>query len=252
MNDTMKSIYLAGEILKNEFFNLNTYCTKEKYDLVTKSDYLIESILVEHISKEYPEDSIFSEERGQINDLSERRWIIDPIDGTANFVFGVPYFCISLCLIQNSKPVEAYVYNPLSNEFYYTDENIKKSYLNNNEINVSDNIEISESIGVFGFSANTKNIKRYLQEWELVFEKAKKGLPLLSPALNICNVARGRIDFFIDFGSNMEGHCASSLILKNAGGKTYNYDFTEWDYESKGVIASNGKVPLSDYKNVNT
>lgn len=73
-------------------------------------------------------------------------------------------------------------------------------------------------------------------------------MPLLSPALNICNVARGRTDFFIDFGSSMEGHSASALILKNAGGELYNYDYSKWDYKSKGVIATNGLVDLRVYK----
>jgi len=70
-------------------------------------------------------------------------------------------------------------------------------------------------------------------------------MPLIAPALTICNVARGRIDAFIDFGSSMEGQSAAALILKNAGGKVINYDLSAWSHNTKGIIATNGSLDLS-------
>jgi fructose-1,6-bisphosphatase/inositol monophosphatase family enzyme len=95
---------------------------------------------------------------------------------------------------------------------------------------------------VFGYSANYKNIEKYYEKWHVIFDTCKKGIGFLSPALNICNVARGRIDCFIDFGSSMEGHAAGALILKNAGGIIYNYDLTEWDHTTNGIIAINNNL----------
>jgi fructose-1,6-bisphosphatase/inositol monophosphatase family enzyme len=251
--ENIKSIILnAGEVLKKQFYGLKTCETKEKYDLVTQSDYLIEMILINEIKSIYPDYSIYSEEVGSISNKPDKCWIIDPIDGTANLVFGVPYFCISVCLENQGEITESYVYNPITEEFYHEIKDEGKSFLNGNEINVSQNNEIGDCLAVFGFSAIYKNIQRYYKDWGYIFENAKKGMPLLSPALNICNVARGRTDFFIDFGSNMEGHSAAVLILKNAGGKVYNYDFTEWDYKSKGIIATNGKVCLEQYRDKNS
>ncbi|KNY25477.1 inositol monophosphatase family protein [Pseudobacteroides cellulosolvens] len=247
--ENIKNIILnAGEVLKKQYNGLKTCETKEKFDLVTQSDYLIEKILINEIKLIYPDYSIYSEEVGSISNKPDKCWIIDPIDGTANFVFGVPYFCISVCLENQGEITEAYVYNPVSEEFFYSTKDEGKSFLDGKEINVSQNNEIGDCLAVFGFSANYNNIQRYYKDWSCIFENAKKGMPLLSPALNICNVARGRTDFFIDLSSNMEGHSAAALILKNAGGKVYNYDFTEWDYKSKGIIVTNGKVCLEQYK----
>ena len=247
--EIIKDIILnAGEILKQQYFNLKTCMTKEKYDLVTQSDFLIEKKLIDEIRSAYPDYSIYSEECGNIHNKLDRRWIIDPIDGTSNFVFGVPYFCISVCLESQGEIIEAYVYNPITQELFYSIKSEGKSFLNGIEIHVSQNKEISDCLAVFGFSANIGNINRYYQEWGYIFETAKKGMPLLSPALNICNVARGRTDFFIDFGSSMEGHSASALILKNAGGELHNYDYSKWEYKSKGIIATNGHVCLKESK----
>ncbi len=244
MEDIKSTLLNAGEVLREQYFGFETCLTKEKYDLVTSSDYLIEKLIIDGVKENYPNDSIYSEETGRIEGNSDRCWIIDPIDGTANYVFGVPYFCISICLKIGDDIVEAYVYNPITRELFHSIKDEEKSYLNGRVIYVSKNRDVAECLAVFGFSANYKNINRYYQEWSYIFENAKKGMPLLSPALNICNVARGRTDFFIDFGSSMEGHSAAALILKNAGGNIYNYDFSEWDYKCKGIIATNGKVCL--------
>ncbi len=77
-----------------------------------------------------------------------------------------------------------------------------------------------------------------------MFDNSKKGMPLISPALTLCNIARGRIDAFLDFQCSMEGQSAGALILKNAGGKLWNYDFIEYDHRIKGIIATNGNLLL--------
>ncbi len=102
-------LYEAGAVLKKESYELKGSSLKEKFDLITTSDIKIEDILVKSLINEYPEYSIFSEEKGEISSSGEKRWIIDPIDGTANFVFGVPYFSISLSLEINGVISEGHV-----------------------------------------------------------------------------------------------------------------------------------------------
>jgi len=234
----------AGELLKSKFNGSFNYSVKSKFDLVSNIDNEIENYIITELKKYDSTISIFSEEIGTIDNNSDYKWIIDPLDGTANFIFGVPYFNISVALEYKNEIIEGYVYNPINNEFYFSDNEKKKSFLNENEIKVSDTNKINETLVVFGFSANYNNIKKYYEKWNILFKNCKKGIGLLSPALNICNVARGRIDCFLDFGSNMEGHAAGSLILKNAGGKILNYDFTNWDHKTKGIIATNGKIDM--------
>lgn len=237
----------AGTELKKHYYSINNSETKERFHLVTESDLIIEKLIIDELKNHYKDYSIYSEEIGSIAGDKNFRWIIDPIDGTADFVFGVPYFAISICLEIDNKISEGYVYNPISEEMYYSISGEGKSYLNNKEITVSETIDISDSLIAFGFSANYSNIERYYTEWKPVFENCKKGMPLIAPALSICNVARGRIEGFIDFGSSMEGHSAAALILKNASGQVYNYDFSEWDHKKKGILATNGKINLKGF-----
>jgi fructose-1,6-bisphosphatase/inositol monophosphatase family enzyme len=232
----------AGNELKKQYYHIKASQVKEKFDLVTESDLLIEEMIIRELKRVYPDDSIYSEETGMVEGNSRNRWIIDPIDGTADFVFGVPYFAISVALERNGKICEGYVYNPISGEFYYSVAEQKKSFLNDEVINVTETDGIHDALAAFGFSVNYKNIDKYYQQWRYVFENCKKGMPLITPALTICNVARGRIDIFIDFGCGMEGQAAAALILKNAGGQVFNYDFSNWDHRQKGIIATNGKL----------
>lgn len=238
----------AGELLVSDFRKLQASSSKEKFDLVTDSDEKIESFLISEISKVYPRDNIFSEEIGSIEKSSNRRWIIDPIDGTADFVFGVPYFAISIALETESGIEEAYVFNPISDELYFSSRAEGKSFLNGNNIHVSVTEAVSESLISFGFSANPKNMEKYLHEWKELMNSCKKAMPLITPALTICNVARGRTDGYIDLGSSMEGKAAAGLILQNAGGKITGYDSTGFDYREKGHICSNGKIDLNSYR----
>lgn len=237
-------IIKAGNELKKQYYSIKASQVKEKFDLVTESDLLIEKMIIRELEKVYPDDSIYSEEIGSIEGNGLNRWIIDPIDGTADFVFGVPYFAISVALERNGDVSEGYVYNPVSEELYYSSTEQKKSFLNGEVITVTETDDIHDALVAFGFSANYENINKYYQQWRYIFENCKKGMPLITPALTICNVARGRMDIFIDFGCGMEGQAAAALILKNAGGQVLNYDFSDWDHRQKGIIATNGKIDL--------
>lgn len=241
--DEVKSIIIdAGKVLKERYLESFSYKEKGKYDLVSEVDVEIEELLITKIKSIYPNTSIYSEECGEMCDSKSHKWIIDPIDGTANFIFGVPYFNISLSLEVDNQIVEAYIYNPITDELYYTDQTDDYSYLNGKVLQASETDNISEALIVFGFSANFTNISSYYKDWQILFTDCKKGMGLLSPALNICNVARGRTDCFIDFGSSMEGHAGAALILEKAGGTALNYDLSQWDYRSKGIAAGNRKI----------
>jgi myo-inositol-1(or 4)-monophosphatase len=238
--DEVKSIITnVGRVLKERYSQSFSYNEKGRYDLVSDVDLEIEELLISNLKSIYSESSLYSEECGEMTNSGSLRWIIDPIDGTANFIFGVPYFNISLSLEVEKQIVEAYILNPMTDELYYTDQTDNCSYLNDKILQVSGTENIADTLIVFGFSANFTNINRYYNDWRHLFTDCKKGMGLLSPALNICNIARGRTDCFIDFGSNMEGHAGAALILQKAGGTVLNYDLSQWDYTNKGIVAGN-------------
>jgi myo-inositol-1(or 4)-monophosphatase len=235
----IKNIIFNGGILLNKlYYSSPTIGEKYPKDYVTSADIEIDNYLKSEPMKLDGAISIYSEEQNE-NQLAENQWIIDPIDGTTNFILGIPHFAISIAYIHANEPIAAFVYNSLTDELYWTDP-WSGAMLNESKINVSSRKNIDEAYGLFGFSANFKNIARYYEEWPEVFARSKKSLGILSPSLSICAVAKGKSDFFIDFGCSVEGQVAGALILKKAGGNMWNYNKSEYEHRSIGIIATNG------------
>jgi fructose-1,6-bisphosphatase/inositol monophosphatase family enzyme len=214
---------------------------KEPGELVTAVDTEADRLLVEAIRSLYPDHGVFSEESGG-SAASTRRWIVDPLDGTTNLLFGVPHFGISLAREVDGVVVQGLVYNPMTEELFYADVESRGAYLNGQKIHVSQTAKREEALVALGFSATYRNIRRYYEEWPAAFDSTRKAVGLLAPALNLCNVAAGRIDAFIDFGSSVEGHAAAAFLVERAGGLVMNYDRSRWDHRSRGVVATNGAL----------
>lgn len=239
-HDIVKPIIVStGQLLKDLFGESVSSYEKERRHLTCDADQRIEDMICQSLAKEFPGYSICSEECGIIAGDDSHRWIIDPIDGTAYFICGVPYFSMSISLEIDGRITEAYVYNPVSDEFYYGSEEGSIATLNGEPISVSNVESIHDARIAVGFSANKAQIDRYFADWGTILDSCKKGIGLLSPALNICNVARGRLDLFVDNGSSMEGHSGAALILRLVGGVVSNYDLTEWDHRTTGIVAAN-------------
>ena len=237
MNATIKAVLAdAGEILRRSFREGPKHAQKERFELVTQIDVEIEELLTDAIRSEHPDDGVVGEELGQMEGISGSVWIVDPIDGTTNFIMGKPYFAVSIARECSGEVVEGYVYNPISEELFHSSREEGRSFLNGDPIAVSQTSDLSASLIAFGFSANMAAVQRYYDEWRMVFENCRKGVGWVAPALTLCNVARGRIDAFIDFGASMMGQVAASLILRNAGGVVLNYDLSEYDHRSKGIV----------------
>ncbi len=228
----------AGELLVERFRGNMEHSEKERFDLVTATDAEIEHLLVAHLKALHPDDAFLGEESGELSGMSGDRWLIDPIDGTTDFIMGKPYFAISIARESGGRIVEGHVYNPVSNEMYSAIAGEGKACLNGEAIHVSRTSSIGESLVVFGFSARMSSIRKYHDEWTAVFEGCRKAVGWTTPALTLCNVARGRIDAFIDFGASSVGQAAASFILEQAGGALLNYDLTAYDHRISGVIGA--------------
>jgi fructose-1,6-bisphosphatase/inositol monophosphatase family enzyme len=239
----------AGDILKERYFQSQDAGEKKRWELVTETDVETERLLVDRLAQAFKGDGFMGEECGVQSGSTGRTWIIDPIDGTTNFIMGKPYFAISLALEEAEEIVEGYVYNPVSNEFYYSTKLLGRSFLNGQEISVSQTSEIEKAFVAFGFSAKMSSIQTYYQDWQVLFESCRKGVGWIVPAPTLCNVARGRLDVFVDFGASMHGQAAASLVLKNAGAMLFNYDMTEYTHQSTGIVACNSKL-INVLKNI--
>lgn len=243
MGEAKRIVLEAGKILRNKYFSSFAVHKKEKGHLAADADMETELFLKQQLLSLDSSIGFYGEETGGTQS-GKKRWIVDSLDGTANFIFGVPYFCTSVALEDGGKLVLALVYNPITNELFEACEEEAGVFCNRVQIRVSGVKRLQDARVVFGFSANFRNISRYHTEWENVFDVCQKGLGLLSPAMNLCNVARGRTDAFIDFGCSMEGQAAGGYILRKAGGKAFNYDRSLWNHCDVGITATNGYLEV--------
>jgi len=228
----------AGAILAREFSHINKFDAKGEHDIVTHADYQSEALIMKELQAAYPDYSIITEESPNIEGKTEYCWYIDPLDGTNNFITGSPYFVVSIGLAYQDEIILGVVYNPISDELFYAEKG-KGAFLNGESISVSNRKDLSESLLAMAYAAEEDKIRQGITLLESFVLHCRRVVINFAPALDLCNIARGRIDGLLDNGSTPEDHAAASLILTEAGGKLRNSDQAGWDVNRTGIIASN-------------
>ncbi len=231
----------AGVILKEGFYNYAGYSSKGVHDLVTESDLRSERIILGHIRSSFPSHRVRSEEAGGELKASGYQWIVDPLDGTSNFASGNPYFSLSIALVHEGKALVGVVYNPITGELYHALRR-QGAFLNDSPIRVSSKRSLSASFIAVAYAADEQDIRNGIAILQRTALSARRAVVNFAPALDLCNIARGRLDGLIDNGSTAEDHAAGSLILQEAGGKVQNLGLAQWDVLQTGVVASNGYI----------
>ena len=212
LNLMIKACEKASKILIRDFGELENLQVSKKgpKDFVTNSDKKTEKVLINELTKNKKKYSILSEEIGFIkNDYNDYIWVIDPIDGTTNFLHGIPHFCISIGLKFRDEIISGIIFDPIKNETFYAEKN-QGAFFNNHRIRVSKRKNLDECL----FATN----KNGLSSTDLnsrIFGSA---------ALDLAYVASGRIDGYFQNGLNLWDIAAGTLIVKEAGGIVNNYD----------------------------
>ncbi|HRW58898.1 MAG TPA: inositol monophosphatase family protein [Chlamydiales bacterium] len=213
------------------------------HNLVTEYDFLAEKTIIETIKANYPDHDILSEEKGEINNHSDYKWIIDPLDGTVNFAHRIPAFGVSIGLAFQGEIIIAAIYLPITNELF-TAEKGQGAYLNSKPIHVSQNENFKESFLATGFTYQLQDnpygcIERFV-------EIIKTPLPLRRigcAAMDLAYVACGRFDGFWHTGLGPWDSAAGSLLITEAGGKISTWDDKPFNVlQSKTLTATNGKI----------
>jgi len=231
----------AGPIFKKYFGCPKTVSIKhgDPHDLVTEVDREIETKFRKFINKKFPGHKVIGEEFGTAkigkNDLV---WIIDPIDGTTNYIQGLPIACVSIALWDSKGPLVGVVYNPILNELY-TAQRGNGSFLNGRRLRVSQVNKFRSAYGGFGWG---RDIAIAIKSFPLVISSTKKIRTLGSSTLEICLIARGVYDFLIQKRINVWDYAAAVLILTEAGGSTSDTHGKPIDIKSKSILATNGKI----------
>lgn len=240
-NVTVKAVKEAGKILRINFFKKIQVESKGKHDVVTVTDKESEEIILKILKSYYPKHNFVAEESGTSRHNSKYTWFIDPLDGTSNFITGNPYFSVSIALALENEIILGVVYNPILNELYYTEKGVG-SFVNGKRLKISSTSKLAKAVIASAYSKKESDIKLGLITIEKLALNSKKVVINFSPALDLCNIARGRLDALVDNGTTPEDHAAGSLILTEAGGKIQNYNSKNWNVRKTGIIATNGKL----------
>ena len=212
-------------------------------DFVTASDKKVEEILINELQEARPSYSILSEEIGQINNDKSFKWIIDPIDGTANFLHGIPHFAISIGLEHDDEIICGIVYDPIKDEMFVAEKG-NGSYLNNQRMRVSSRSKLKDCI-VFtgGPKLESKNKELALEEYKKFSSKILIPIRKLgSASLDMAYVAAGRCDGFWQRNLNYWDIAAGIILVKEAGGFVTDFEGENRYVENKTILATNSRI----------
>jgi len=212
-------------------------------DFVSNSDKNVETIIINELEKARPNYSILSEEIGEIKKNEEFKWVVDPIDGTANFLHGIPHFAISIGLEQNNEIISGIIFDPIKDEMFVAEKG-NGSYLNNQRMRVAARSELEDCV-IF-----TGGPKYQARDGDLALEEYKKfsskvHIPIRKmgcAALDMAYVAAGRSDGFYHRHLNYWDIAAGIIIVKEAGGFVTDFEGNNKYVENKTILAANSKI----------
>lgn len=212
---------------------------KGPQDFVTSSDLRVESKLIEELNELRPGYGILSEEAGEtIGTDKTHRWIIDPIDGTLNFMHANPHFCISLALEREGKIQAGVIYNPITDELFEAEQN-RGAFLNDYKLKISGRKNLADTLIATGDGGLRDDAALYYRRLARA-QNRTHGVRLAgAAALDLAYLAAGRTDGFYETGLKIWDVAAGVLMVQEAGGTVMDIDGSEFDYNNGRIVASN-------------
>ena len=228
----------AGRMLSSRFGHINKIKAKGDRDLVTDVDLAAEEIIKKQIMSRFPKDNIISEENS-VKQESEFTWIIDPLDGTHNYIHNINIFGVSIALAYNYKVVLGVIYMPQKNELYFAWKQ-KGAYLNGRRISVS-NRRLKQATLIFDSSIRYQK-NRMLKGLGMLVEEVFNVRMFGSTVRGLADVAEGKADVEVEYNDKLWDFAAGLLLVEEAGGRVSDLAGGKWSIKSRGYIASNGKI----------
>ncbi len=245
INIMVKACRKASKTLIRDFGEIENLQVSVKGlgDFVTASDKKVEKILIEELQKARPDYSFLSEEAGEINNDKSFKWIIDPIDGTSNFLHGIPHFAISVGLEHNNEIICGIIYDPIKDEMFVAEKG-NGSYLNNQRIRVSSRSKLKDCILFTGGpKKESKDRELALKEYYNFSTKVLTPIRKLgSASLDIAYVAAGRCDGFWQRNLNYWDIAAGIILVKESGGFVTDFYGENKYLENKTILVTNSKI----------
>ena len=237
-----KAVRKAGKSVMRDFGEIENLQIQSKNigDFVTNADIKTEKILLETLQYYYPNSTYITEESETIKG-DEETIVIDPIDGTTNFIHGIPLVGIVIGRIFNGEVTDGVIFNPILNEFYWSSKG-KGAWCNNKRLRVSKRQKFIDCVIGAGIPHANRSYPNYLDEIHNVSKNCSGIRRMGAAAIDLAYVASGKLDGFWEKNLNLWDISAGVLIIKEAGGKITSHDGKEWTTDCRDILASNSLI----------
>ncbi len=210
-------------------------------DLVTQYDHAAQDLIAGRVQENYPDHSILAEEEFSL-DKDSTKWIIDPLDGTTNYIYNYPLFCVSIAVAKQGSLDAGVVHVPVIDETFKAKRN-QGAWLNDERIDVSDTLDFSRSVLSTGFPYDEDKVPAAIETFSRLVREARGIRRDGAAAMDLSFVGAGRFDGFWELGLSPWDVAAGTLIIEEAGGVVTDFSGEDYDlYDSDGIVATNGEI----------
>jgi myo-inositol-1(or 4)-monophosphatase len=233
----------AGELLRGHFSKPLTVNATTAHDIKLEVDVLAQDLIAKILLERFPEHALYGEEGIVGDQASDHQWVVDPLDGTVNFFYGIPHFCVSIALRFRGEVIVGVIYDPIRNELW-SGEKGQLPLLNGNPFRVSPRATLAEAVISIGLAKTSATIDAGLPLLEQMVHRVRKCRMLGSAALDLAYVACGRLDAYIEQGISLWDVAAGWLLVESAGGKVQMKPRRDQP-DKFSIVAFNGLLELS-------
>src|SRR5882724_9055879 len=234
----VKAARAAGKVMHVNWYQPKRVNSAEAHDIKLELDVRCQALIEKILAAAFPQIPVLGEEGSTGDTTAEYRWVIDPIDGTVNYFFGMPHAAVSIALQHRGKSIVGVIYDPFTDELWTTTKG-QPTRLNGKVVRVSNRSRLNDCIIAMGFSKSKDNLKKSLPHLIRISKQAKKIRIMGSAALELAYVASGRLDAYVERTINLWDVAAGQLLVDNAGGEFYTLPGPNGKLR---MCASNGKL----------
>jgi len=231
----------AGKILLAHFYSTKTIKHKGKGNLVTDADILSETAVLELLKNEYPRHNVLSEETYSTATVEGYTWIVDPLDGTNNYVYGIPFFCVTIALVKDDDILLGVTYDPIKDELFSVEKG-QGAYLNGSAIQVSGESSLQSSLVGLDLGYHDERGKELIDITAKLWGQVHCLRIMGSAALGLAYVSCGRVSLYFHRWLYPWDIAAGLLLVREAGGKATDWHDNMAGFQTTQIIASNRKL----------
>ena len=244
LNTAVKAARKAGSIITRASFDVDklTIRRKQQNDFVSEVDDAAEEAIISTLRDAYPDHGFLGEESGDKDRNADHLWVIDPLDGTTNFLHGVPQYCVSIALLHKGVPTQAVVFDPNRNELFTATKGVG-AYLNDRRIRVSRTDKLEDALLGTGFPfREIVNLDEYVRMLKNAMRTCSGVRRPGAAALDLAWVACGRYDGFWEIGLSAWDMAAGALLVREAGGLVGDLAGNDGFLDNGRIVAANAKL----------